>query len=617
MEHCQWPQCVGRPLITFFQPLGTYNFIYDVRAIYDTTNQRFVVTGGATDAANTPFILVAVSKDANPNDGWRFPAIPTGSGSDQPTVASDGTSLAIAASINNTQQAFIVDDGSKQAGTGLYYDGASTYQTLSPGTFAIYKPVAEPGEGDFFLAHDQNTLAVTHYTAATGDLGPSQTLSLGNVSSVGEQEFYLPTVGTNIPVDAEDQRVYGTAYAKGSVYATFEVLPPSGSDAGVPTAHWVELDVRDPATPRLVAQGDVSGSLIGPGVGTFDSSIAVNGDGDMIINFTASSASMAPTDYYVVHRASDPDGVFQAPVEYKTSVVPYVDPNAYMFGSQVVSRWGDYSSAEPDPNDPRGFWISSEYGTIAGAADWGTATARVLVNPAGSAAPLGVSAALASTLVGQSKVDSVLVADTAANVSGHLNALEKLAAAGELSSVALTDTGTPALRVTAAAVTADQGALDKIAGKYTLAVIGTSGGDTADLTNTSVPATVNLGGDYASASAGLSNPTLSFVGKPDQILLGEEPTTINYSLTASSGIEEIQGFSYGLDKLDINLAGAPSGSLRAYDTSLGGVPAISIVKAGDVTRGVVIVPASRDPATNYQDLLAHHLSYGNGQAIIT
>jgi hypothetical protein len=61
---------------------------------------------------------------------------------------------------------------------------------------------------------------------------------------------------------------------------------------------------------------------------------------------------------------------FSTPIAYQSST-----STAYTQGSGNVARWGDYSSAIADPNNPSGFWISNEYAT--GASSWATALDEV------------------------------------------------------------------------------------------------------------------------------------------------------------------------------------------------------------------------------------------------
>jgi hypothetical protein len=58
------------------------------------------------------------------------------------------------------------------------------------------------------------------------------------------------------------------------------------------------------------------GSAISPGTTTFNGSIAVDKNGDVIINFNASGRSLPSGDYFVVHRrtgAQATDAVFCCP----------------------------------------------------------------------------------------------------------------------------------------------------------------------------------------------------------------------------------------------------------------------------------------------------------------
>jgi hypothetical protein len=120
--------------------------------------------------------------------------------------------------------------------------------------------------------------------------------------------------------------------------------------------HWFKIDVSNPNTPTLVAQGDISGAAIGTNVATFNGSIALDASGDVIVNFTASGPNVYPGDYYVYQKAGDPAGSFSAPVLYQGSTGFFNSGN----GASVQS-WGNYSTATVDANNPNSFWISNEY----------------------------------------------------------------------------------------------------------------------------------------------------------------------------------------------------------------------------------------------------------------
>jgi hypothetical protein len=147
-------------------------------------------------------------------------------------------------------------------------------------------------------------------------------------------------------------------------------------------------------------------------------------------------------------------------------------------------------------------------------------------------------------------------------------------------------------------------------------VTGTSGGDTIDLTGVVLPVTtIDLGGNSASVSAGLSAPALSFIGSPDAVVLGSGPSTVLFSLGSGSGIETISHFTYGLDLLNIDGHGATAGAFQAFDTTVNGVNAISISSTADPTHGVVLLGVTANQTAS--DLLANHTSFANGHFAIT
>lgn len=84
----------------------------------------------------------------------------------------------------------------------------------------------------------------------------------------------------------------------------------------------------------------------------------------------------------------------------------------------------------------------------------------------------GVTAAAAGTTADAQNVASLSVSDTAANVSTNLDSLQSIFTAGKLTSVVLTDSGTPTLAITAAQLTADAGVLAALPWNYALSVSG-------------------------------------------------------------------------------------------------------------------------------------------------
>ena len=116
---------------------------------------------------------------------------------------------------------------------------------------------------------------------------------------------------------------------------------------------------------------------------------------------------------------------------------------------------------------------------------------------------------------------------------------------------------------------------------------------------------------------GLTAPALSFIGAADQVTLGSAASIFQYALQPTSGIETIANFQYGLDQLDIDLLSAMTSMLQAHDTTLNGVHAISLYSSADPTHGVVLTSGGTSNFTTAADLLANHVTFSNGHALVS
>ncbi len=374
----EWTNLTGgaatvQSVYSFFSSLGATatNSLFDPRCIYDSASGRFIILMENIGANGTVSnIDIAVSKDSNPNDGWYFASLNTSltingqlTSSDRPSISVDGSNIYITAPQYNVNvsgyagtETWVIGK-TAGAGGGLYNGGTMTVvaNQITPSNQGIFS-VAAGNNGTTYYACDYSTgsqivAVVQAYNTATSTFGPATTISLGNIDQGGA--YTAQQQGTTLLLDAGDKRIQDLQYANGFLWGVCE-LQPIGSSA--PLVHWFKIDVSNPNSPTLVAQGDISGASLGTNVATFNGSLAVDGAGDVVINFTASGPNMYPSDYYVYQAASDPTGTFSAPLLYQASTGFFNSGN----GSSV-QRWGAYSTAIPDPNNPNAVWISNEY----------------------------------------------------------------------------------------------------------------------------------------------------------------------------------------------------------------------------------------------------------------
>jgi hypothetical protein len=386
----QWTDLSGGSKVeqsatTFFQPLGNIptNFLAAFDPRVDSVNGKFIITEASLgdppwwDPFNlfqppSSSVLVAVSNDSNPNDGWSYfridTTIPTSSGqptwADYPRIAVDSSNVYVV-----TNQFVFGEQHARFSELSVLNTNLGAVEHF---TLADYgSPVAVPGSGAVIISHDQpNTLEVQRFDPTTDSLTARYTISLANVASTLDLPSSVAQAGSSVKVETGDWRIADLKYANGKIYGVFDLSPSSGPDTGAAVAHWFVLNASDPDHLTLLGEGNISGAQIAPGVSTFYPSIAVDGNGDMLVNFIASGPSIMPTDYYAFASHSDPLGSFRAPFAYQASTSP----------ASSTREIGDYSTAVADPNNPAGFWVSHEF--IHGGGGWATAIAHVAVTTA-------------------------------------------------------------------------------------------------------------------------------------------------------------------------------------------------------------------------------------------
>src|SRR6266404_4437816 len=376
----------------FFSPLSPTGGLYDQRCVYDSVNQRYVVIMDySASGATISDIDIAISKDANPNDGWYFASLNTSltingqlTASDRPMLSVDGTNIYLTASQGSAgTECWVIGDTAGPGG-GIYNGGTLTVTAnqLIPSSQGVLTVVAGNNGKTYYASSYSNgsqiVVALQIYDVATSTFGPISTIGLGKIDQGGS--YTAQQLGTSLLLDAGDKRIQNLVYANGFLYGVTEEKPIGSS---VPLVHWFKIDISNPNSPTLVAQGDISGASLGSNVATFNGSIAVDAAGDVLINFAASGPNIYPSDYYVFQSATDPVGAFSAPIQYQAGSGFFNSGN----GSSV-QRWGLYSTAIADPANPHSFWVSNEY--VANGW-WQTSVAQVEVKPLAEAPTLAIS----------------------------------------------------------------------------------------------------------------------------------------------------------------------------------------------------------------------------------
>jgi hypothetical protein len=263
---------------------------------------------------------------------------------------------------------------------------------------------------------------------------------------------------------------------------------------------------------------------------------------------------MYPADYYMVM----PSGAssFGSPTLYQSST-NYFAQSATASGAQ---RWGTYSTAIADPNDPNGFWISNEYVTSSGitipsglSAWWDTVTAQVHVGPvtpppvlagAGNTASYtqgGAAVAVDGALTVSDAASTTLTGATVAITGGFL-AGDQLNFANQNGVTGSYNASSGVLTLSGSAtLAAYQAALDSITFSTTNANPTTSGTDSVRTvtwnvasgaqTSASVTSTIDVGQTYTLTTG---RDTIT-AGAGNDTIIAPSPSTLNSGDSINGG----------------------------------------------------------------------------------
>lgn len=362
--------------------------VSDTRIIYDTDSQRWFAA--EINVSNTDNkILLAVSNSSDPGAGFKAVEFVANTGShhfaDQPTLGLDkngvylGTSNFLTASTGyagtvslfSIPKADLIGATPSLARLTRFEDQASATRGFEP------DPVVNlNGTGGHILAIDDVSFGRVDRTNISGASGAGATLSATQIINILHDS--APASGRQPDgtqqIDTADDRINGTIYeANGFIYAAHNVGEINGP--GATTRSLIDWMIIDAATGSVTAEG-----LIGdPNFDFYYGSIAANVNGDFVIGYnrsgTASTGAAGNLSSYAdVCHFNGTTVTCETPLLLSQGAV-----NNYHLFTGAGERWGDYSAASIDPNDPNSFWVFT--GVVKGAANWGTQVSQISAAP--------------------------------------------------------------------------------------------------------------------------------------------------------------------------------------------------------------------------------------------
>jgi hypothetical protein len=337
---------------------------FDPQVIWDATTNRFYYAGDAVFSSDHR-LAFGFSKTGHPSNAttdWCHYEAPFGSDfPDFPKLGDSATFVVIGANVfsNGTFSGSVMVALKKpSAGT--------TCPSMLTG--AISAPLAIGGV-QFFTPVPANEIdskakarIVTRQLSLPGneiglfsvapDASGNPVFPAGTILTVNPYDAppNAPQMGTAFLLDTSDARMTQAVAALDPLRGRFAVWTQHTIAGGAGSkVRWYEID---PAGNTLLQSGNVKD----PSLFFFNAAISpdrvVNGattafGSDMVLNFNASSSSVAGSIQMLSKRGTNP---ISLPVVVKTSTGPDIDFTCAM--NSNVCRWGDYGAATPDPNPP-------------------------------------------------------------------------------------------------------------------------------------------------------------------------------------------------------------------------------------------------------------------------
>jgi len=368
-------------LNTFWGTTG----VCDPHVQYDPFNSRwiFVAQSGCNNLNAANSVLVAVSQNSDPTQGWTRCSAP-GDGAtaalfaDFPSVGFNKNWIVVGYNMFTSTGQFSKGRIFAYDKAGLYAGGTSigftSFDSLGAESPAI---TYDNALGTLYLLNDlagnSSGSGVLGISTIIGNVGSEMfTENASFVSTVNTWEDlpltnslsdFLPQSGTAHLIQANDSRILKVVYRNGSVWAAHTVFLPAGT-GNRSAAQWWQLSPT--GTIQQFGRVDDSG---GANFYAFPT-LAVNKNNDMLLGYSHFSAGIFAEAAYSFRAATDPASTLETPVVLKAGEAAYFKT----FGG-TDNRWGDFSNTVVDPANDLDMWTIQEYAGAATGCNvncWGT-----------------------------------------------------------------------------------------------------------------------------------------------------------------------------------------------------------------------------------------------------
>ena len=350
----------------FWGDLGARNFVFDPEARWDPHDERFFIVAIERGINLRPYVLLAVSDDADPNGTWHryrwdVQQLINDNDIDSPNLGLDAERVVIAADFFERPKTLVqvLDKAPLLTGAPLQSQAfvlQDQFVLATPVNHELDRPIVmawspyQPQGADFLVLY-----ALTEVQGL-----PVLVTAAVDVPAFTQPER-PPQLGTTVRPNTFEARIWSCVQRGGSLWLTHHV------DRERVRQRWYEFDLGDwpnSGEPSLAQWGEVDP---GPPVRTYFGALTVDAEGDMALVCARSSPDEPISMVTTFRDADDPPGTTRPSVIVRTSTAP-----------DTTNRWGDYAGIGTEPDEPGVFWAAHE--TTDG--NWSTWIQRMESSPA-------------------------------------------------------------------------------------------------------------------------------------------------------------------------------------------------------------------------------------------
>ena len=345
----------------FAVPAG---FIFtDPKIVYDASAGRWYMSGAAFDANFDSYVYLAASQNTDATGYWWVYTILDQHTSktlcDQPHLGFSSDKIVVACDnflANHVPQSgyMVVDKGGAISGTA--YEYIRFFDATDQAKHFSMQPVYSmtPTSTEYLVynsGYGVGVLAVFG-NPRSGNVGWGESLDPLYMAAMASPPPAAQKGSTTL-LDTGDFRMLSAVFQSNIIWiSSNDSCTPAGDTAKHSCMRLDRVDVTNFPHPALNLDYDV-GSV---GTDLFYPAVTMDQSGTVYLAFSSSSANIYPEFDIAVITPATPDAI-DSVFQIVAGQGSYSGPSSTTGGP---ARWGDYSGAAPDPNNPHGVILAGE-----------------------------------------------------------------------------------------------------------------------------------------------------------------------------------------------------------------------------------------------------------------